>query len=351
MVAEIETATDTLTQRQMRVAMALARRHGHEWAFAIEDEGAWFDLEDVSVREIGAYVEDVRGGMPGISAPWLVGETVYHSTGTGRTSWWVDRRGDVQININRPDGVVLRADLRNGALRILHYAQPMHDRHVYALQRAVEAALDGYGWTRQMRAEYERRFRQLRAEALPDATHMVGAGIVEYESLPTWEPVRAAWVDGDLRSSLWLPLNTSESGTEWSLVRFHQRGEHDAPVSVEAVRGFPSEAAAAAEAKRRNPATLPWAWVGPEWPNVPLAECRANLASRYGQITREDAHAQGMQFDWCSWPAVEGRAALVRIAWAGDGSLLLVVGRRGPFVREFADDLAARGWKATEADK
>ena len=144
-----------LTRTQVIIAAKLAREFGHTWGCILNEDGDLVEdaPEELSQESIEKWVHATGDPGPcgwGIDSPSTIGPDrmiIYHKTGTGRTSWFVDEDGRVDIYISRPN------DTEDGLRVLSAIYYPTSDsievfiieeedyalRHCYALEKAIQA--------------------------------------------------------------------------------------------------------------------------------------------------------------------------------------------------------------------
>lgn len=124
-----------MTPAQAKSARALARSFGHFWA----------DVAPGSLDPVEITVESAKlpsGPCGGIPAPsWSTTRLglLEHVTSSGRVRWFVDALGDVLVEVSRPDGPCIVAEIYRsvgaGLVLTIHRADEARvcARHVSAL--------------------------------------------------------------------------------------------------------------------------------------------------------------------------------------------------------------------------
>lgn len=158
-----------MTPRQAASACALARAYGHYWAGCPGVDGL------CSVAEIEALSRATEetgepGALMGIRAPSLdASGRVVHETMSGRLIWTVDRDGNVLVDVRRPFGTVIRAEIYRSVgagmvVSVLEHDEPnVRYRHVDALTDVAFAL----GVSTQERQRVWAKFPGAAAEEIP----------------------------------------------------------------------------------------------------------------------------------------------------------------------------------------
>lgn len=131
-----------LSWEQFDAAVSLAGALGHEWACsphlatvadALRDGGSL-----MTVGLIRALTVVARGTSPfaGIEVPTVYGDTVVHSTLTGRVTYRIEWGGRTLIHVSRPAGRVLEVTIDDDACVI----EIVGDGETALCRRHVEAA-------------------------------------------------------------------------------------------------------------------------------------------------------------------------------------------------------------------
>ncbi len=145
--------TIALTVSQLAAAHTLARAHGHLWATTLDADALPATAEEIRAAVRAAHGDDIGIFYPDVQAYEYEGEPtvafITHTTGSGRLQWIVDRDGDVEITVSRPDGGLFNfwvkfGDMSPNSVFVYDLAVEcgLGRRHVDAAARAL-AALTG----------------------------------------------------------------------------------------------------------------------------------------------------------------------------------------------------------------
>ncbi len=146
-----------LTDIQFGRAWKLASHFGHEWAYCSSLKDTFRTPEEIRDRTIASRSDSEP--IAGIEAPEVrivegfegcgdLGYIVHHTTGTGRVHWEIWPCGIVDIEVSRPQGVVLKASVGSGnevSIWRCDVNIPFARRHMDALGEIFEALGITYG--------------------------------------------------------------------------------------------------------------------------------------------------------------------------------------------------------------